>query len=80
MDIFQLALNGFLLAAQARLIDGMHEDRAQFLLDQIKDVTIAIDGRIPASEWASLDKALRFGPAFWGEAPQKVVDLPLHVR
>eukprot|EP00959_Pyramimonas_sp_CCMP1952_P222466 4650747-Pyramimonas_sp.AAC.1 len=50
----------------------MHEDRAQFLVDQINDVTIAIDGRIPASEWASLDRALRF----WGKPPNKSLAFP----
>eukprot|EP00959_Pyramimonas_sp_CCMP1952_P061494 1285054-Pyramimonas_sp.AAC.1 len=46
-DLLHLSLNGFMLTSQQILIDNMHHDRADFLVKQLGEVSMAIDGRVP---------------------------------
>eukprot|EP00959_Pyramimonas_sp_CCMP1952_P083346 1742062-Pyramimonas_sp.AAC.1 len=72
IDFFQLALNELLLATQERLIDGIRQDRAQYLTAQLQDVSVSIDGHLPTREWTALDRALRFGV----NPPKKALAFP----
>eukprot|EP00959_Pyramimonas_sp_CCMP1952_P321112 6719872-Pyramimonas_sp.AAC.1 len=52
VDLLHLSLNGFMLTSQQILIDSMNHDRANFLVKQLGEVSVAIGGRVPGKGWA----------------------------